>query len=491
MGNSTLSTVNTGDVIQAIDVNQLVSALKGDYVPRNSSGVAEASAGGLGSSSTPFSSIYVEVARSLPAGTNATSTLYGSPQSVAQRNNSRYISQMLTHSETQSHFPVQVFGRSRGTLQSPTAANSLGTLGGQVYLVHDGTTYRQAVATLVENDGVVESGSSPGQYSIYTTPSGSTSSTLRFRVTSGGNVLIGTATDSGNRLSVAGSAHIAGLALFNGRVRIGVNNGSIANFSAFQTGGVEWCFGQKIDGTFAFNNGDGFSGNDLVIFSTNGTITTAGGLLPAVDDSLDIGSLSRRFDDIFATNATIQTSDARLKKDVNSIALGLDFLNKLRPVSYRIADKEAVVETVSKQKKKTVTVKKTNETISLANGRYVKILTEEDVEEEVLVYDEFNLYDESGNQLFNEDGTPCKHKVPVMEEVEVVVSPERQGNRLHYGLIAQEVEAVLESLKIPAKDFAPLIYDSEADIYGIRYGELIALLIKAVQELSSKLENLK
>mgnify|MGYP003146072253 FL=1 len=130
------------------------------------------------------------------------------------------------------------------------------------------------------------------------------------------------------------------------------------------------------------------------------------------NDSYDIGTSSKLYDDIYATNGTIQTSDARLKESVEDSKLGLDFLNKHRPVSY-------------KQKGKT---------------------------------------------------------------------------RRHYGLIAQEVEKVLVDSSIPTEDFAPLIKDNLKDdndvetgenIYGMRYTEYVGILIKAVQELSAKVEALE
>ena len=41
------------------------------------------------------------------------------------------------------------------------------------------------------------------------------------------------------------------------------------------------------------------------------------------------------------------------------------------------------------------------------------------------------------------------------------------------------------------KTFAGLIKDTETNNYGIRYTELIAPLIKAIQELSAEVETLK
>lgn len=59
---------------------------------------------------------------------------------------------------------------------------------------------------------------------------------------------------------------------------------------------------------------------------------------PIADNTHDLGDGSNRFQDIYATNATIQTSDADLKTDVVDISLGLDFINRLRPVTYKFKD---------------------------------------------------------------------------------------------------------------------------------------------------------
>jgi hypothetical protein len=63
--------------------------------------------------------------------------------------------------------------------------------------------------------------------------------------------------------------------------------------------------------------------------------------------------------------------------------------------------------------------------------------------------------------------------------------------RTHYGLIAQEVEKVLTDSGMTTEDFAPLTYDEEADLYGMRYSEYVGILIKAVQELSDKVTTLE
>lgn len=63
-------------------------------------------------------------------------------------------------------------------------------------------------------------------------------------------------------------------------------------------------------------------------------LQVAGIISPEADATRNLGTSSLRFKDIYASNNVIQTSDARLKKDVQGSDLGLEFINKLRPVSY-------------------------------------------------------------------------------------------------------------------------------------------------------------
>jgi hypothetical protein len=165
---------------------------------------------------------------------------------------------------------------------------------------------------------------------------------------------------------------------------------------------------------------------------------------PFVDDTYDIGHSSYHFDDIYATNGSIQTSDERRKDNITVSSLGLDFVNKLTPVQYKWKDYE--------------------------------------------VPDEFYS-----------DITPP----PDGSEIGDL---RREGftktfTRTHYGLIAQEVEQVLEDIGLTSTDFAPLIKSRALDAdgvnevddyqYGLRYEELISPLIKAIQELSAKVEALE
>jgi hypothetical protein len=152
---------------------------------------------------------------------------------------------------------------------------------------------------------------------------------------------------------------------------------------------------------------------------------------PGADDTYNLGWSSYRWNDIYATNNVIQTSDQNFKTDIVDSDLGLDFINALRPVSFKWLDRGEGV----------------------------------------------------------------------------------AGVRTHYGLIGQEVEVVLgdaapdTALWInslieadPGAEFTDpetgAVTDTKAAVeehyrQGIRYGELIAPLIKAVQELTARVEALE
>ena len=132
--------------------------------------------------------------------------------------------------------------------------------------------------------------------------------------------------------------------------------------------------------------------------------------MPASDDAKDLGETNHRWDDVYATNSSIQTSDSREKDNISVSDLGLSFINKLAPKSYKFKGK----------------------------------------------------------------------------------------TRTHYGLVAQDIETVLSDISKSTADFAGFVKTDNSEAkdgssyrYGLRYGEFIAPLIKAVQELSTKVAALE
>jgi len=240
----------------------------------------------------------------------------------------------------------------------------------------------------------------------------------------------------------------------------------------------------------------------------------SGDVRPGTDGTQDIGTASFRWQDVWATNGTIQTSDKRQKTSVKDSSLGLDFINALRAVEYKFKDyvqKEVVEEVVTTvQKTEKVMEKVTQYDFKEIKGKMIRKekIVEKEVEQKVFV--DHPVFDEKGDPvmvlkypekfIINPDGEKIVfkeavyeqdiYKEPVMIEItETIVrkpSAEHKFNRTHYGLVAQEVETLLDSIGLTTKEFAPLIYDSESDIYGFRYTEMVGILIKAVQELAAK-----
>jgi hypothetical protein len=159
------------------------------------------------------------------------------------------------------------------------------------------------------------------------------------------------------------------------------------------------CIYSASDGTGDLKLND--TGNISMSCTPNsGLLVTVGGNIgPKLDNAYNVGSITYRWNDIYATNATIQTSDGRLKTIMGREDLGLNFINSLNPVKYKWKD---------------------------------------------------------------------------------------GGERMHHGLVAQDVEKALAG-----RDFAGLIKDKETGSYGLRYNELIAPLIKAIQELTDRVKELE
>jgi mucin-19 len=65
------------------------------------------------------------------------------------------------------------------------------------------------------------------------------------------------------------------------------------------------------------------------------TIISTLHVVPRTDNFRDLGQSGLRWDDVFATNGTINTSDRNEKTQISGSDLGLDFVNSLNPVKYQ------------------------------------------------------------------------------------------------------------------------------------------------------------
>lgn len=161
---------------------------------------------------------------------------------------------------------------------------------------------------------------------------------------SSGNVGIGTATLTGApRLTVDGSIRAGydtdSTSVF-GRASIGYDglSSDIASFAHVdQHTSANYALRQDAAGTTRINTPAGNS-ISLRIGDIPYFVAITHVFYPNTDNASDLGSASKRWDDIYATNGTIQTSDPRLKADITQSDLGLAFIRALEPLRYRFSD---------------------------------------------------------------------------------------------------------------------------------------------------------
>ena len=148
------------------------------------------------------------------------------------------------------------------------------------------------------------------------------------------------------------------------------------------------------------------------------------------------------------TNGAVQNrSDLRDKTEIRDTVLGIDFIKALRPVDYKWdmredyrSKKPELLENATKEQKDAHAIALTQweESIKLTN--------------------------------ITHDGS-------------------KKRNRFHHGLIAQEVKSVLDDKGIDFGGFQDHKIAGGDDVLSIGYSEFIGPMIKAIQELSQKLDN--
>jgi hypothetical protein len=206
-------------------------------------------------------------------------------------------------------------------------------------------------------------------------------------------------------------------------------------------------------------NGDAF----LNGYALSGGFGVYSHWAPRSDNTYDLGGWSlsstgiqqnKRWRQIYSNNSTITTSDSRLKTDISDSELGLNFINKLRPVTYRWIEGS----------KEPVLVDKEVKHIGIDSVSVEKI--------DIVKTQKISGQDEEGNDIYETVSVP--------------------GKRRHAGFLAQEVKQVLDELEV--EDFGGWVSDNIEDpeaIQSLRYEQFVAPLTKAVQELSDMVESLQ
>lgn len=187
------------------------------------------------------------------------------------------------------------------------------------------------------------------------------------------------------------------------------------------------------------------TGGTYGIRQTGGGINWLNTINPNADGGASLGTSGGfRWSALYANSSTITTSDARTKTAIEASDLGLDFINALNPVKY----KQIVAE-------------------NIATDNWVE------VEPEVSFVDDF------GNLVVVSKA--------VMENQRVITP--RAGVRYHYGLLAQEVKAALDAAGVADTGIWSLGDPSDPDSrQALRYEELVAPAIRAIQQLNDKVD---
>jgi hypothetical protein len=119
--------------------------------------------------------------------------------------------------------------------------------------------------------------------------------------------------------------------------------GDLASYSGFKLEHTGTGFATLLSITPGYSSGTetqyavtfdigGSDASNILLFRENASFM--GNITPSNDDSYDLGSTSFRWDDVYATNGTIQTSDRRLKTNIDTLNYGLAEVMQLTPVSF-------------------------------------------------------------------------------------------------------------------------------------------------------------
>ena len=202
-------------------------------------------------------------------------------------------------------------------------------------------------------------------------------------------------------------------------------DGSISSPSvAFGPSGVDglyWAAGAVNTLYMTFGTGTAFYNENEIGVSANTRFR------PGTDGIMNLGNSNRRWNTIFASQGTINTSDERYKKDIKPISLGTEFIKKLEPITF-------------------------------------------------VWKDTINKYDP--DILGSKDLEPVIHK---RNHCGLIAQKVKKS--------IEECGLTLNDVDIVDNDY--LVDKNETDIYNIRYHALIPVLIKTIQELEARISALE
>jgi len=159
-------------------------------------------------------------------------------------------------------------------------------------------------------------------------------STLSGGFITGGSINVGNglAADSGGMTAIGAVTIAPSSSSQIGNTTYALLAGVSVESSTFKNGNSRFHIPSSSDSLFLVRN------NTTKFESQNIENTTHDDLRPETDNAFDLGSSLRRFDDVYATNGTINTSDITLKENIETTDLGLDFVNDLTPIEFTWKD---------------------------------------------------------------------------------------------------------------------------------------------------------
>jgi hypothetical protein len=281
--------------------------------------------------SAPVNSLVIDSSGRLLVGTSS-STNVGA--SVGARIQTRFSESAIAYSAVRENgSPIFAFGRVNGSGNEIVSnGNALGRIR---FAGADGDDLvSEAVAIECLVDGAPGANQMPGRIEFSTNP-GTTSAVVQTRMTikAGGNVGIGTASPAAILTTKAGSFDPTDNEVFDGvglflESTVGEGLGNYGSAIAWNRVGQSIRFKCAIAPVQEGATDVDIQG--LAFFTANGTasssdpvervrVTAAGTFRPSTDDTQLLGSGSFRWAEVYAGNATINTSDANLKQDIENL----------------------------------------------------------------------------------------------------------------------------------------------------------------------------
>jgi len=185
------------------------------------------------------------------------------------------------------------------------------------------------------------------------------------------------------------------------------------------------------------------------------------------DHQVQLGSNHHQ---VYSQSAINVRSDARDKADVRDTVFGLDFITSLRPVDYRwdMRDDYFDIEEYEVEVTRQRTVQVENPDFDPAQP--------EDPEHNPRTVPEVEEYTETETRT---------------RKVKLDKDGSKKRTRFHHGFVAQDVKAVADSIGHDFGGYQDHTVNGGDDVKTLQYEQLIAPMVKAIQELSDRVKELE